>query len=437
MPFLWTDRDLRAFERLKRIVGDEVIKLGIRSNERVIQASQYVGVIRLGNQTIQILPKMYRSDDGRDKAEHARVATKNLLYLLSIANHLQVREHSVAQFMKQDSDWFEILTHIFATHLMDEWQRGPCQGYQVINDELPVLKGKWRISEQLRRPERKHIFSVSYDEFTPDTALNRIFRYVVERLFSITQDSNNKYHLGILRQWMEDVILLPAVNASDVSLSLITRLNQRFEPLLNLAIMFLSNEALQITTGDRNTYAFVFDMNKLFESFIYSFINRYRNQILPESLIDCQLLPQARGKTHHLAVRESTHSKVFPLFPDIAFQDNGGFPMLVDTKYKGLDATSRRMGISPDDFYQMFAYAHRYNSPRVLLLYPQTADMIEPLQARFHLEGTDSVVEASTVDLRISLVNQQGRESLINEFSHILRSERFNETYDSKPVMAG
>ena len=49
-------------------------------------------------------------------------------------------------------DWFEILTRLFATHLREEWQRGASRGYQLVEDDLPTLKGKWRITEQIRRP---------------------------------------------------------------------------------------------------------------------------------------------------------------------------------------------------------------------------------------------------------------------------------------------
>ena len=53
--------------------------------------------------------------------------------------------------------------------------------------KLPVLKGKWRINNQLRHPERKHTFSISYDEFADDIPLNCVFRYVVERLWRKTR----------------------------------------------------------------------------------------------------------------------------------------------------------------------------------------------------------------------------------------------------------
>jgi 5-methylcytosine-specific restriction enzyme subunit McrC len=102
--------------------------------------------------------------------------------------------------------------------------------YQVVEDELPVLRGKWRIAEQLRRPYRQHVFPVAYDEFTADNSLNRVFRFVLERLWRLTRDSGNRQMLGELRQWMEEVTVLPHVTAADANASLLTRLTPASHP---------------------------------------------------------------------------------------------------------------------------------------------------------------------------------------------------------------
>ena len=61
--FDWSFGDLAALERMRRAVGAEVLRGTTRGVERVLQATQYVGVVRLGHHTIQILPKLHRSDD--------------------------------------------------------------------------------------------------------------------------------------------------------------------------------------------------------------------------------------------------------------------------------------------------------------------------------------------------------------------------------------
>ena len=50
--------------------------------------------------------------------------------------------------------------------------------------------------------------------------------------------------------------------------------------------------------------------------------------------------------------------------------------LIVDTKYKLLDAAAAKAGVAEADAYQMFAYKERYRCPRVILLYPQKTDTI-------------------------------------------------------------
>jgi 5-methylcytosine-specific restriction enzyme subunit McrC len=369
-----------------------------------------------------VLPKIYRSEETTEEATRAHEATRNLLYLLAYAGRLPISEPRLAPLLKRGNDWFEVLTQLFASHLLEEWQRGAYRNYQIVEDELPVLKGKWRIADQLRCPLRLHIFSVAYDEFTADNSLNRIFRFVTERLWHLTCDNSNRQMLGELRQWMAEVKLLPHVTVSEASASILTRLNQRYAPLLNLARLFLEGGSLQLAAGDFTTFSFVFDMNQLFEAFIVNFIRRHRAEIFQAApaLQACDLLPQAHGTSVYLAQRE-TSQPVFLLKPDLAFRNQAKqFPLLIDTKYKRLDETDIKFGISQADFYQMYAYARRYDCPRVLLLYPQTIEMARSLRASFSLQTTDKVIEAATVNLRITLSSSQERQKLIDELKSIL-----------------
>jgi 5-methylcytosine-specific restriction enzyme subunit McrC len=389
-----------------------------------IQATQYVGLIRLGDRTIQILPKMHRAGVPTQDAE--RAATRNLLHLLAYTLRVPIYEQTVTPLLRQDTDWFEVLTGLFTHHLIDEWQRGAHRGYQTIDADLPMLKGQWRIAEQIRRPATAHRFAVTYDEFTADNRLNRIFRYVVERLAARTRHAGNARRLGLLRQMMDEITLLPAVTAADAAPSLITRLNARYAPLLNLARLFLAQEAPQLAADRLDAFAFVFDMNRLFEDFIAEFIRRHRAAILPPAWQGCDLLVQTSDAARHLATREGGQ-EVFRLLPDLAFRLDGAFPLLLDTKYKRLDSKDTKLGVSQTDFYQMYSYAQRYACPHVLLLNPQTAEQAVPLRGRFvvDLAGGQGVITAATVDLRGDLSTVAARQqlaaelqSIVGDFSH-------------------
>ncbi|HEX8096666.1 MAG TPA: hypothetical protein VF507_01465, partial [Pyrinomonadaceae bacterium] len=85
-----------------------------------------------------------------------------------------------------------------------------------------------------------------------------------------------------------------------------------------------------------------------------------------------------------------------------------------------------KLGIAPADFYQMHAYARRYHSPHVLLLYPQTADTAAPLRARFTLHDGGAIT-AATVNLQVSLARAEGRAALKEELQQLLQENESHE----------
>src|ERR1051326_8957115 len=138
--FPWTDRDLALIERLSQSMGTDILKATSRNGKRAIQASQHVGVIRLGNRTIQVLPKIYQTHDSESKQVRTKEATANLLRMLAYAGELAVREHELAPLMRHTDNWFEILTRLFATHLREECQRGAYRTYQQLRTTALFLK---------------------------------------------------------------------------------------------------------------------------------------------------------------------------------------------------------------------------------------------------------------------------------------------------------
>ena len=119
--FDWTNRDLAVLERLSRAAGPELLRPVVRGGKRELRALQHVGVFRLGDRTVQVLPKIYQSGEAADGVKCAE-ATRNLLHLLQVAGDVPIREQGLASLLRRDVDWFEILTRMFAEHLREEWQ---------------------------------------------------------------------------------------------------------------------------------------------------------------------------------------------------------------------------------------------------------------------------------------------------------------------------
>jgi 5-methylcytosine-specific restriction enzyme subunit McrC len=410
-------REMKAIEQISRSMGIEILRPKIRQGKLYYQARQYVGVLRLGQRTLQILPKIH---DSKDRSQSEQEASRNLLWMMDYAGYLNIRESSLAD-LKQAQDWFEVLIYLFADNLQRQWIKGASRSYEPVDAVLPVLKGKWRTTAQMRRPEQKHLFAVTYDEFTLDNQLNRVFRYVVEGLWQVTRDHQNRQLLSELRYWMDEVTLLPTMTVQAAQSIQLTRLNRQYEPLLNLARLFLARLGLELSANNLTAFAFVFDMNQLFERFITGFLQRHKGSVLPETLQSCHLLPQGRQAVCYLA--RYGGKRVFRLKPDLVFRHGEQYPLLMDFKYKHLNPSDRKLGIAEADFYQMYAYLSRFDCPQVILLYPQTASLPEPIRSCFILEGRQGEIQVATVNLLKDLTAKGAKQELIVELRQILEQE--------------
>ena len=320
----------------------------------------------------------------------------------------------------QRSNWFEFLTRLFAIDLHDQIQLGLEQNYHLIEEDLPVMKGRWQIEQQIRRkPHVRHRFDVIYDEFSPDTPLNRVFRNVIDALLLITQDAQNRSLLLDLRDWLAAARPQQIVTSVQLDQVFFTRLNERFRPAFNLARLFIEGSSLQLSSGKLHTFAFVLDMNILFEAFVNGFIQRHRREILPPEWSDVIIRRQSQDKTLHLARREPGSKPVFLLRPDILFTRPTGHPLLIlDTKYKVLDPITGNRGVSETDIYQMLAYEVRFNCKNTLVVYPSRNKAI-PVRDQFTFYKDVGDIKVATINLHQSLSTPK---DLIFELQEIFSS---------------
>jgi 5-methylcytosine-specific restriction enzyme subunit McrC len=423
------ERFLAKLERINEIAGQEILHLGRKG----LQANALVGVLRVGEITFEIFPKIdyppadreiqrtpSKLDDHQNTASKTvQSATKNLLSLLSYAYDLRLRGQDVAGLATQQATWMELLSRLFAVGLHQEILSGLSQEYVSREESLKVLRGRWDVQRQLRQPGDDPLsFQVVYDDLSPDIPLNQVFRFVVERLLTTSQDAQNQVLLRDLAERLLPAALLPQVSPELLASIRFTSLNERFEPAFNLARMFLSGNAIQIAVGDQAAYAFVFDMNLLFERFIAGFIGRHRQEIFPEAWQDIAVISQSEGAGLYLARWEG--KSLFRLRPDLLFKrSNQPAPVLIaDAKYKQLSGNQRRPGIAPEDAYQMLAYSVRYQCPHGLLFYPQPQPD-HAVRISFEIASPELKVQVASINLRTPL---EPPDSLIREFQNIFHS---------------
>ena len=117
----------------------------------------------------------------------------------------------------------------------------------------------------------------------------------------------------------------------------------------------------------------------------------------------------------------------FELRPDIVMKRDGR-TVIMDTKWKTLiNDKGKNYGISQADMYQMYAYAHKYDTPEIWLLYPMNNAMRnhEPIHfvAKDEHEKLEADIRVFFVDLAVENIQEQCLWNLameVNEYESVV-----------------
>ncbi|HYE17554.1 MAG TPA: hypothetical protein VEA69_03865 [Tepidisphaeraceae bacterium] len=373
---------------------------------RWLRVRNHVGVIRVEGLTVEILPKLagpdlplYDPAEADERGGGWARAQRNLVYMLSVAGHLPFRDREVAAQRVRRLPLIEALVDAFARRLLAELRRGPDRSYVGREENLSVFRGKLLTTAhvKLNAVRRDRLF-VAYDDFVADTPIGRILKATCRRLLAVTARADARQRLR------EGVIELADVE--DVGLDVrsfdavhYTRNSERFSPLVDFARLVVDGMTPVPGVGDRETFSLLFPMEQVFEAFVGRMIRRHA----PELGLDASaVLLQARGGTKWL-VHEGGVRGRFQLRPDVLIRaDRRRARTILDTKWKRLkpDDADVKVGVAQSDMYQLFAYAHRFECPDNVLLYPSPGDGAI-VRRRYHIrgDGDDKVIRVETLDV--------------------------------------
>src|SRR5699024_10745128 len=128
---------------------------------------------------------------------------------------------------------------------------------------------------------------------------------------------------------------------------------------------YIQNQSLDFESNKkRDVFIFNIDMNIVYQDYISELIKEYSSVIINQS----NIYTQKSGR--HLIFDEFNNGN-FNLKPDISIENDKEIQVIIDTKYKKLYRNKLRKGVSDRDLYQMFGYFHKYQKPKIILLYPK------------------------------------------------------------------
>lgn len=300
-----------------------------------LRAGQKVGVVRIGTTTFWVRPK---------------ITIDRLLWLMGWARR-PVFEAPGPVTLDEAHDLVPALAEAFCLQAERALRAGLLQGYREVEGTEPVLRGRLRSEDQLRRRYGLAVpLLVRYDDFLVDVPENQIVKAAATRLLgSPGVGPNVRRRLRTLRGLLVDVTDLPA--AARLPVWHPTRLNGKYHDALWLGEIALANRSIDQIPGTLRIDGFLIDLYQVFENFV--------TDTLSAAL--AHMGGRCQAQDRHTLDEEG----LVDIRPDLVWRIDGQPVAVIDAKYKA----EQPAGFPQADLYQALAYATAYGLDEAHLVY--------------------------------------------------------------------
>ena len=323
---------------------------------RGVKFKSYVGVLRVGKLTIEVLPKL----DDNDSDDHWR---DRLLDMLRVVTKVTSHHPSTAHLRTCPHDILNLYLQLFADELEQLLRGGLAKAYHGRQGNRTALRGRLLMSrhltENLLHKERFYVADTTYDHQHP---LNQILRQALDlaRRLAVKSDLQNRLAELDLR--------FPCLPELKITEDLFRRIRYdcrttAYRPAVEIARLLLLNFHPDLRNGHNDVLALLFNMNRLWEEFLLRSLQLYLNGY------------RVQGQRSDLYWESPVLNDRMTLRPDITVWRDGKEVAILDAKWK------RFRGAASGDLHQLFAYANHFGVSKVALVYPHADNGVFPAGA--------------------------------------------------------
>jgi 5-methylcytosine-specific restriction enzyme subunit McrC len=331
-----------------------------------VKFKSYVGVIQIGGTTIEILPK---ADKNPATEEDKAIWHSVLLKMLGYCKKIKVDAVSEASLQKKYNSLLDLYFELFLSEVSQLLQHGLIKKYNKNCGNVNALKGQINfgknIQQNLIRQER---FYTNHQVYDYDHLINQILFKALQVLKTIT---SNSYLIDSVNRILTNFPEVDSIEINETHFDKLTtnRKTVSYNEALKIAKMILLNYSPDLKGGEENMLALLFDMNKLWEEYIYRMLLKVDDPSIKVSF-------QNRDKFWENKI----------IKPDIVITKNERVndevirkEYIIDTKWKIIDPTEP----GDNDLKQMFAYNMYWNAEKSMLLYPSSKVLLTDF-GKFH-----------------------------------------------------
>lgn len=339
----------KMLETLQRHYGEGVPYFSLV--HRGVQFNEHVGVMQVGYTLYEILPKTDKSSSAGDKVRWRKL----LIDMLLVTKTLDFHTPSSSSLSLKRNSILDLYIEYFLSEVSRLMRLGLIKKYRQKESNCNSLKGSLIFSKHIQHnlvhQERFYTRHTNYDR---NHLLHEILFKAISLIRRLPIESTTS---GKVNQISLD---FPEQLDIGVSHQLFNRikLNRKSAPYRNaieIAKLLLLQYHPDVSKGQDHVLTLMFDMNQLWEKFVYTSIKKY-------------------GTAHHRIKEQDktwfwkpiggTRSKIKP---DIVLDKGMESCVVLDAKWKVLKDGRNP---SPEDLRQLYVYHDYYKATKVSLIYP-------------------------------------------------------------------
>ncbi|WP_282787735.1 McrC family protein [Flavobacterium croceum] len=317
--------------------------------------NSYVGVIQIGGLTIEILPKADNSNNP-DKGTWQKV----LLNMLKVCKHIQVDNVSETNLNKKYNSILEVYFEMYLNELESLIKKGLIKKYRRIQSNQNALKGKLVFSQNIQKNVvHKERFYCEHQLYDKDHLIHQILYRGLLILKDLVNNNLKDKLNRILFEFQDYQQVM--INKNHFEKFVNDRKTQPYFKAIDIAKMIILNYSPNLNTRNDNMLTLLFDMNKLWEEYIYRILQKHKPNGYQVSFQNSDKFWE------HKTIR-----------PDIVITNDKDENFVIDTKWKIINANNP----SDDDLKQMFTYNLHWEANKSMLLYPRINQI--DIEGTFH-----------------------------------------------------
>lgn len=350
-----------------------------------IQFCSYVGVIQIGGLTIEILPK----------ADNHEIPDKNmwqhvLLNMLKVCKRIPVETISETQLKKRYRSILDAYFDLYLDEIDKLIKKGLIKKYRKKRSNQTSLKGKLLFAQNIQQNlVHKERFFCEHQNYDKDHLIHQIlFKGLIVLKAFLNDPLKDKLHrLTLEFQDFKNV----DIQQTHFDRIIFNRKNKDYERAVSIAKILILNYSPSLNVGNENMLTLLFDMNVLWEEYIYRILQKHKPEGMEVSFQNSDKFWENKRIRPDIVLK--TEDEIF----------------VIDTKWKIVSSDNP----SDDDLKQMFAYNLHWKAEKSILLYPRT-NQNDSTFGTFHYNNDNRKCKLGFLEITYNSTIKKG-EDIANE----------------------